>query len=270
MNHKQNLHMHSTYCDGKNTLRECAEWALAHEFDSIGFSGHSYMFWNGRGMQPNEIDNYKNDIKQLKEEFKGTLGIYTGIEFDMFSEVDLSGYDYVIGSMHYFDFDGNLVGFDSNPEWSKKLTDTYFGGNGLAFAKAYYKQIQGLHEKAKIDILGHFDLCAKHTESVYLFDPDCAEYKNAAIEALEALAGKIPYFEINTGGMARGYKSTPYPDTFILKEMKRLGFGAVITSDCHDMTKMDHCFGQAAEILKSCGFKERFVLTDSGFSATKL
>ncbi|MBR3967277.1 MAG: histidinol-phosphatase HisJ family protein [Clostridia bacterium] len=270
MNNKQNLHMHSTYCDGKNTLRESAEWAFSHGFDSIGFSGHSFMYWNGRGMNPDKIEDYKSEIKQLKEEFSGRLGIYTGIEFEMFSEVDLTGYDYIIGSTHYFNINGDLIGFDSTPEWSEKLTDTYFGGDGMAFAKAYYELIPMLAERAKINILGHFDLCAKHTESVYLFDPDSKEYKNAAIEALEAIAGKIPFFEVNTGGMARGYKSTPYPDAFILKEMKRLGFGAVISSDCHDITKMDHCFDMASELLRSCGFKERYILTDSGFSAVKL
>ena len=56
----------------------------------------------------------------------------------------------------------------------------------------------------------------------------------------------------------------------IIKELKRLGFGAVITSDCHDKTKLDYKFNEAAELLKSCGFKEKYILTDQGFAAVSL
>ena len=40
---KQNLHTHTIYCDGINTPEELVEAAIAKGFDSIGFSGHSYM-----------------------------------------------------------------------------------------------------------------------------------------------------------------------------------------------------------------------------------
>ncbi|MBQ7974646.1 MAG: hypothetical protein IJ300_03045 [Clostridia bacterium] len=39
---KQNLHTHSLYCDGKNTLEELTEAAIERGFSSIGFSGHCY------------------------------------------------------------------------------------------------------------------------------------------------------------------------------------------------------------------------------------
>lgn len=270
MEHLQNLHMHSTYCDGKNSLSEIAQWAYEHGFESIGFSGHSFMQWKNAGMLPDKTEEYKKEIKMLKEEYKDRLGIYLGIELEMYSDISLEGYDYIIGSTHYFQIEGQKIGFDSTPAWSENLVNTYFGGDGLAFAKAYFKQIAQLPKYGKIDIIGHYDLCAKHTESVDLFDPESKEYRNAAIEAIEALAGKIPFFEVNTGGMARGYKTTPYPDLFIIKEMKRLGFGAIISSDCHDMTKMEYGFDMATELLRAGGFKERYILTDAGFKAVAL
>ena len=36
----QNLHTHSTYCDGADTPEEMIETALEKGFTSIGFSGH--------------------------------------------------------------------------------------------------------------------------------------------------------------------------------------------------------------------------------------
>ncbi|MEE0968451.1 MAG: PHP domain-containing protein [Clostridia bacterium] len=270
MEHLQNLHMHSTYCDGKNTPREIAEWALAHGFESIGYSGHSYMHWKNEMMNPETTEKYKKEIKALKKEYEGRLGIYLGTEFEMHSEIDLSGYDYIIASTHYFKIGEKYVGFDSTKENIKKIIDEYFCGDGLAFTKAYYEQISNLPSRGSFDIVGHFDICAKHAETTDYFDAGSAKYRSYAIEAAEALAGKIPFFEVNTGAISRGYKKVPYPEPFIIKEFKRLGLGAVITSDCHDMTKMDAHFYHAAELLLSLGFKERYILTDSGFTAVKL
>ena len=122
-----------------------------------------------------------------------------------------------------------------------------------------------LPDAAKCDIIGHFDLVTKHRDSVQLFDSDCKEYRNAAIEAAEALAGKIPYFEVNTGSIARNLRTTPYPDPFIIKELKRLGFGVVISSDCHWKEKITCHFEESKALLRSCGYTERYILTKDGF-----
>lgn len=117
------------------------------------------------------------------------------------------------------------------------------------------------------DILGHLDVITKHNEKVRFFDEDTKEYRGYAIEALEALAGKIPLFEVNTGAIAKGYRTTPYPSLFLLGELKRLGFGAIISSDCHDRHKLDCWYTQATELLKYCGFREIYVLKENGFSS---
>ena len=49
-----------------------------------------------------------------------------------------------------------------------------------------------------------------------------------------------------------------------------MGFGAVITSDCHDGRQLDRGFDQAAELLRAGGYTERYVLTDRGFTAVAL
>lgn len=86
------------------------------------------------------------------------------------------------------------------------------------------------------------------------------------MEALEALAGKIPYFEVNTGAISRGYRTTPYPMDFFLPELRRLGYGAVITSDCHDISKLAVGYELAEDMLKKAGFEAYYILTDTGFA----
>ena len=46
MSYLQNLHTHSTYCDGKDTPEEIINAALDMGFDSVGFSSHSYMHYS--------------------------------------------------------------------------------------------------------------------------------------------------------------------------------------------------------------------------------
>ena len=51
---------------------------------------------------------------------------------------------------------------------------------------------------------------------------------------------------------------------FLLKEMKRLGYGAVISSDCHDARALSCHYEESAELLRSCGFRELYILDEPG------
>ena len=271
MNNLQKLHAHSIFCDGKHSVREMVEFAVAKGFDSIGFSGHSYMPWSvymsSRG---DKTEEYKNEVKKLKAEYRGEIDIFLGLECEFYSEVDFEEYDYLIGSVHYFRFGDEYVAFDRNLDVVKGVIDERFGGDGLLFAKAYYELVSRLPERGRYDIIGHFDLITKNNEIERIIDVDSPVYKTAAIEALESLAGKIPFFEVNTGAIARGYRTSPYPSVELLKEMKRLGFGALISSDCHDGEMLDCNFEEARRLLIECGFKERFILTEKGFKEVEI
>lgn len=266
MNTLQNLHTHTTYCDGKDTPEEMVLAAYQKGFDSIGFSGHASKTLNlSWTMTAEGTESYKQELASLKKKYADKINIYCGLEFDMYSKADLSGYDYLIGSVHCLSIGDEVIAFDDSAETTRSNVKKYYNGNGEAYAKAYYETLAKLPEYGSFDIIGHFDLVTKFCEMASFFDINSKAYRMAAVEAAEALAGKIPYFEVNTGAMARGYRTTPYPDFFLLKELKRLGFGAIISSDCHDSAYLDCGFKQARELLKECGFREQFILTKTGF-----
>ena len=271
INTLQNLHTHTAYCDGQDMPEQIIQTAIKKGFGSIGFSGHSYMFYSeNHSMSIEGTEEYKKEIKFLKQKYKGTIGVFLGLEFDMYSEIDLCGYDYLIGSLHYLKIGREYVGFDRSAEVVAKIIDDYFGGNGMAFAKEYYGQLARLPEYGKFDIIGHFDIITKNIEKVKFFDIESKEYLDYALGALDALRGKIPFFEVNTGAIARGYRTSPYPYKNLLKEFKAMGFGAIISSDCHNAEYLDCSFKDARDLLLEYGFKEQFILTDSGFCAVPL
>ncbi|MBQ9162755.1 MAG: histidinol-phosphatase HisJ family protein [Clostridia bacterium] len=271
MSYLQNLHQHTTYCDGRDTPEDVVLAAIERGFDSIGISSHSYMYYSAYGkMTPENNEGCKREVRRLQAKYADKIDLFCGFEFDMFSIVDMAGYDYMIGSVHYLDINGEKVGFDRSAEEVRAVIDTYFGGNGMAYARAYYKTLAHLPEYGSFDIIGHFDLITKHSETHNFFDTSAPEYRRAAVEAAEALSGKIPYFEINTGAIARGYRTTPYPDPYITKEMKRLDFGAIISSDCHDVRYLDTGYDMAKQLLRDAGFDCHYVLTKNGFIPIEL
>lgn len=271
MKYLQNLHTHSTYCDGKDTLEEMLLSAIEQGFDSVGFSGHSYMHYSpSHSMSIEGTEAYKKEVAFLKEKYKDKLDIFCGLEVDMYSEIDLSGYDYLLGAVHYLKKDGEYLGFDRGVPEVTALIDEHFGGDGMAFAKVFYETIPELPKYGKFDVLAHYDICAKLVEKKPFFDENDPKYQKMALEALDALTGKIPFFEVNTGAIARGYRTTPYPNLFLMKAFKELGWGPVIGSDCHDKRYLKHSFDEAEEILKSVGFREVYVLKSTGFEAIGL
>jgi histidinol-phosphatase (PHP family) len=187
MFYPQNLHTHGVLCDGKNEYEDTVQKAIELGLTSLGFSGHSYTeYSNGLYCMTEEnTPRYKKEIARLKEKYKDKLEIFCGLEFDMYSEVDLSGYDYLIGSMHYFKINGEYVGFDRSAEVVKEIIDKYFDGNGMEFAKRYYSEFSQLTNYGNFDIIGHFDLITKNLEISPLFDADCDEYYNAAFNAID-------------------------------------------------------------------------------------
>lgn len=267
MKYLQNLHQHCTFCDGKNTPEEVVLGAIEQGFDSIGFSSHSYSPWATAFCPKMTVDatEYKNAIRNLKEAYKGKLDIYCGLEVDFMSPCSLEGYDYLIGTVHNLEKEGAPIAFDRGVDVVWSIIHDHFAGDGMAFAKEYYRTLQRLPEKGNFDILGHIDIHTKHIEKHAFFDTRSKEYRNAGMEAIEHLAGKIPYFEMNTGAIGRGYRTVPYPMDFFLPELKRLGYGVVITSDCHNIQHLSTGFDLAEEMLKEAGFREHYILKDGKF-----
>lgn len=50
MKYISNLHTHTTYCDGKNSIEENILYAIEKNFISLGFSGHSYLPFDNSSM----------------------------------------------------------------------------------------------------------------------------------------------------------------------------------------------------------------------------
>lgn len=272
MGYKQCLHTHSVLCDGKDTLEEMVLTAIEKEFDSIGFSGHSYVEEIGQySMDEKDTAVYKAEINRLQQIYGDRIRIFCGLEKDNYADAAPGEYDYLLGSVHIIRRGEDVLYIDWSADRTRAQIETHFAGDSIAYAKEYYEAVKKLPDYGHFDILAHFDLVTKFNEQYPdLVDTENPEYRAAAVEALESLCGKVKYFEVNTGAISRGYRTTPYPAPFLLKELMRLGFGAIITSDCHDRNYLDCGYSDAIRLLKEAGFTEHYVLMDDGFTAIPL
>ncbi len=261
-----NLHTHTTYCDGKNSPEQTVLSAISKGFSSLGFSGHAYTPHDiSYCMTPEKTLKYIDEINLLKEQYKDKIEIYLGCECDLYSEIDRPKYDYIIGSVHYAKApNGKMYAVDSAEERTVSYIKDFFDGDYLKFAKAYYEAVAKLGE-LKPDIIGHFDLVIKHNEGNRYFDEKAKPYLDLAFDAMDAVFPHCDLFEMNTGAIARGCKTIPYPDAPILKRLCEKGARITLTSDCHDANFLDCHYKESAEILKNAGFKSTYVMLGGKF-----
>lgn len=266
---KIDLHTHTNYCDGNDSPREMVEEAIKNGFQVLGFTGHSYdPSVEPYSMTPEGTEQYKVEITALKEEYKDKIDIFLGLEQDYYSKPYGDGYDYIIGSVHNIEKNGVLFPVDLDPEGLEKVLVEQYDGDFETFSEKYFQTVEDVVNKTNCDIIGHIDLVSKFFETHPRTLTD--RYKNAALKAVKALIPFDRFFEINVGAMTRGYRTTPYPDQFILKEINRLGGKIVINGDCHNKEWLGDHLDTAMKIAKECGFCERYILTKDGWKAEKI
>ncbi|MBQ9249026.1 MAG: histidinol-phosphatase [Oscillospiraceae bacterium] len=229
-----NYHTHTRYCDGKDSPEELVLEAIRLGCPQLGFSGHSYLPFTDWTMSEAGTAAYGQEIRQLQEKYRDRIKLYLGIEYDYYSELDTSPFDYVIGSVHFLHRDGCYLPVDESRADQITLVNEHYGGDFYSFVEDYYTTVAGVYEKTMCDIVGHFDLVTKFNEGGCLFDTSHPRYRKAALEAMDRLLEYPVIFEINTGAISRGYRTTPYPEPSLLRELEKRGAPLILSSDCHD------------------------------------
>ena len=243
-----NYHTHTTYCDGADTPEELVLEAIRLGCPEIGFSGHSHLTEHEGSMTEQGTRDYCSEIRRLQEKYKDRIRIYLGIEYDIFSEVDNSMFDYTIGAVHWVKKNGILYAVDESRDSFCKTVNEEYGGDFYACAEDYYALVGSLYERTGCDVIAHFDLITKYNEGNQLFDITHQRYIAAADAALDRLMDAPVLLEVNTGAMARGYRSEPYPTQRIRQRWLKAGKELILSSDCHDREKLLFGFEELKEL----------------------
>lgn len=246
------LHLHTTFSDGKHTIEEMVRSAAEKGMVSVGISDHSFTEFDLRYCIRSEaLEDYHKEIRRVREAYAGVIEVYAGLEYDGYTELKhREQYDYLIGDCHYVKtFDGyHSVDHAKDEQWA--AIERYFGGDAIAYSKAYFETYVERTALHRPDILGHFDLSAKFG----FVDEANPRYRAMAKEAMVACLEITPFVEMNTGAISRKVRDVPYPADFLLPEILHHGGKIILSSDAHHTENIAFGFDEAVELLKANGF----------------
>ena len=238
------FHVHTFYCDGKDSPEDIVNEAISRGMKKLGFSGHAYTSFDDACMSPDGTREYINEINRLKRKYEGQIKILLGTECDYFSEINPSDYDYIIGSVHYVYQDGKYLSVDHTPEFFTCLIHAC-NDDPYEACEKYYALVADVVNKTQADIIGHFDLVTKFNE----------RYINATNKALDALLKTGKPFEINTGAISRGWRTFPYPSRRILEYIAANGGSVILSSDSHQKETLMYKFDECEKLVEDLGLK---------------
>ncbi len=229
------FHIHTTYCDGQSSPEEICLSAARKGLKKIGFSAHSYTFFDTRYcLKQENTEKYINEINRLKSEFNGKLQLLCGLETDYYSRnIPYDKLDYLIGSVHYIKVGNEYLSIDDDADILRSGANRLFGGDIYSLIEEYFRTVSDIVNKTNAQIIGHFDLISKFNEISPLFDDTHPRYVSAYRSAADSLLKHGIPFEINTGAISRGYKSYPYPALDIIDYIKEKGGKFILSSDSH-------------------------------------
>ena len=254
------------FCDhAEGTLRDVIEAAIAAGFASYGISEHApryadhllYDEERAMGWSVDTLidlfDRYRDTLFELADEVSDRISILRGFEAEvvpggewlerMTALRDL-GFDYVVGSVHHV---GERI-IDGPVEEFRAAMATTGGLEELVVA--YYRAVAEMVTGLGPDVVGHFDLIRKNGR--HFGDVDSAAARDAATEALQAVAKAGAILDLNCAGFTKGLP-TPYPAPHFVREAASLGIPFCLGDDSHGPAQVGRDLERGRDYLLDLG-----------------
>ena len=266
---RTNYHTHSNYCDGKATLREMVDFAVAHGFKALGFSGHCPLPFENT-FSITDYDGYCREVRALKEEYKDRIAIHLGLEMDYvpgmledFTPLIEQGHlEYTIGSVHLIPMPGVVpqgaddLWFIDGPSYERydEGLVRLFGGDIRRGVRAYFHNENAMLERNRPTVVGHPDKIVMHNRDRY-FTEDEPWYRDLALETIHLIKELGLVCEINTRGIYKGRHADFYPGKWLIEEMRQLRIPVIVSTDAHAPEDLLRTEG-AYEYLVAIGYRD--------------
>jgi DNA polymerase (family 10) len=91
--------MHTTASDGRNSIREMADAAIAAGYEYIAITDHSKNLAMTNGLDDERALEHIKRIREVDEEMGGRIRVFTGIEVDILADGALDLADEVLAQM---------------------------------------------------------------------------------------------------------------------------------------------------------------------------
>lgn len=254
---KVNYHIHSTYSDGKATVKDYAQEAVRKGFDEIAFTEHlavrpgsmEKLYYS---IEPSKLGEYLEKVREVGKQFSA-LRLKTGLEVDYFPgsekilEEILGSYDFdfLMGSVHWI---GELC-LDCTK--FRKAFEMAVKEEG--FDKFYVKYLELLGravETGLFNVVAHFDVARN-----WGFKP--ADYfKRNELSVLEKLSELKMAVEVSSKGL-RNPVNEAYPTRRVFEACASMKIPITLGTDAHSLREIDYGYDSIVEYARSMGYMEQ-------------
>jgi histidinol-phosphatase (PHP family) len=273
--------MHTHFCDGGEAPVKYVHAAIEKGLTSLGFSAHAPAPFECNWALPlHRLNNYVNEIQELKETFKSKLQIYLGLELDYFPDIvsysrnllQSGPFDYFIASVHFIDQypDGRRWTIDGPNEEFRKGFAEIFQNDAITVTRKFFEYTRKMIADLNPPVIGHIDKLKMQYRPGSFIPEDHSIFKEELIKTLEVAQKAGSIVEINTRALYKNRGKTFYPGQQVFKEMNELGIKVTVNSDAHLPHEITSEFDAAFKALSSAGFTEHYILMDNQFQAVKI
>jgi len=206
-----NLHIHSKYSDGKNTIEEIVKGAITADLEYIAITDHFSNSWKSKIIptlnSKEKIENYLDEIETVNSQLREVnekLMVLKGIEIDL-----SSSHDYISNLINPTDFDLILFEYLESPE-------------AISFSKNIITNWKNSYKETQIPLTGlaHFD------PAFFIFND---------MEVFFSFMGQVRIFlEFNSSYSQ--YYSTKYTSFF--QKIKERKIAVSIGCDSHNLSNI--------------------------------
>ncbi len=264
------IHTHTNYFHGKNTVQEMYNAAVDSNLQYYGFSEHTPLpegfscLLYQEGDMNIAFENYVNDVLTLKEKAadynKENLcqipEVLLGMELDftpqypdyMDNLIKKYPFDYVIGTIHF-------VGKQNIGLWNAEdasLEEKY------AFFEEYYDYMIKLAAYGKTDIIAHPDFVKIHCIDSFHAWLKTKRADECLHETCKAVKKSGMVLEVSTGGLKKACEEI-HPSSKILEIAASYAIPISFASDTHNINTVAYKFEELAHFARQFGYKEHTI-----------
>lgn len=241
-----NLHAHTQYCDGRDTMDEIAEAAQKGGMRYFAFTPHSPINVSSPcNMDKGSMDEYLMNVWRLRDEYSGRMELLSSLEIDgmgreygphidYFQRLPL---DFRLGSVHFVpNQEGVYIDCDGRYErFSRNLKEAYQGDLRYVVEK-YFEHVLVMIERGGFELLGHFDKIAGNAA---MADPDIENngwYESLVDDVVSHSLSAGLVVEINTKAFLD--KGRFFPAERWWPKLTAAGLPFAVDSDAHYASKV--------------------------------
>ncbi|MDE5712485.1 MAG: PHP domain-containing protein [Muribaculaceae bacterium] len=261
---KYNLHSHSQFCDGRDSMEDIAAAASREGMEYFAFTPHSPVpLKSPCNMSASRMDEYLAECGRLKDFYAGNMGVLVSQEIDYlgdswgphvdyFQKLPL---DFRLGSVHFVpNQEGVLLDCDGRFERFAEYLKDGFSNDLRYVTEKYFEQVLKMLERGGFDLLGHFDKIAGNAS---LADPEIESYgwyEALVDDVVSHASGAGVVVEINTKAFED--KGRFYPAERWWGKIIDAGLPVAVDSDVHYASKVSSGRAEALERLRKYVRKE--------------